>query len=123
MKKIVIKSLQFQNQLRLLHWQTNSYAEHMAFGGCYDAINDIIDTLVEAIQGKYGRIMLGGIDSIQISDYSNLKLNIFILDMETFFSKEIFTCGIDQTKDSEIDNILQELSGEISKLKYLLTLK
>ncbi len=123
MKKIIIKCLQVQAQFRVLHWQTTSYAEHMAFGSFYAAIDPIIDKLIEAIQGKYGRITLGGIDSIQVSDYSNLKLNVFMMDIDTFFSTEIYLCGIDKSKDSEIDNIVQELTGEIDKLKYLMTLK
>ena len=123
MKKIVLKSFQVQSQIRLLHWQTNSYAEHNAFAVFYDAADGLIDKLVEAIQGKYGRIMLGGIDAIQVSDYSNLKLNIFIMDMETFYTTDIWTCGLEITKDAEIENILQEIRGEIQKLKYLLTLK
>jgi hypothetical protein len=102
-------SIQLQAQMRILHWQTTSFAEHRAFGGFYDAADDIIDTLIEAIQGKYGRIMLGGIDSIQISDYSNLKLNVFLMDVESFYCSEIYNCGIDVNKDSEIDNIIQEI--------------
>jgi hypothetical protein len=123
MKKIILKSLQLQAQMRILHWQTTSFAEHQAFGGFYDAADDLIDNLIEAIQGKYGRIMLGGIDSIPVSDYSNLKINMFIMDMETFFCTEIFNCGINPSTDAEIDNILHEIRAEIDKLKYLLTLK
>jgi hypothetical protein len=67
--------------------------------------------------------MLGGIDSIPVSDYSNLKINMFIMDMETFFCTEIFNCGINPSTDAEIDNILHEIRAEIDKLKYLLTLK
>jgi len=123
MKKILLKSLQLQAQMRILHWQTTSFAEHNAFGGFYDAADEIIDRLMEAIQGKYGRITLGGIDSLQVSDYGKLKINMFLMDIETFYSTEIFTCGIDKVADSEIENIIQELRGEIDKLKYLLTLK
>ena len=123
MKKILLKSLQLQSQLRILHWQTTSFAEHNAFGGAYDELSDLIDKLIEAIQGKYGRIMLGGIDSFQLSDYNNLKINVFIFEMEGFFSTEIYNCGINQSADSEIDNIIQEIRGEIQKMKYLLTLK
>jgi len=123
MKKIILKTLQLQAQMRILHWQTTSYAEHNAFGGFYDAADDLIDKLIEAIQGKYGRIMLGGIDSIPVSDYSNLKINMFLMDMETFFCAEIFNCGINRETDAEIDNIIQEIRSEIDKLKYLLTLK
>jgi hypothetical protein len=45
------------------------------------------------------------------------------MDIETFYSAEIFACGIDKVKDAEIDNIVQEIRAEIDKLKYLLTLK
>lgn len=123
MKKIVIKFLQLQAQMRILHWQTTSYAEHMAFGGFYDAADDIIDKIIEAAQGKYGRIMLGGLDSIIVSDYGNLKLNMFLMDLEVFLTTEFYCCGIDKQKDAEIENLVQELRGEVDKLKYLLTLK
>ena len=123
MKKIVLKCLQIQAQMRILHWQTTSYAEHVAFGSFYDVADEIIDKLIEAIQGKYGRIMLGGIESLQISDYSNLKLNVFLMDIEFFFFNDIFLSGLDRIKDSEIENIIQEFRGELDKLKYLLTLK
>ena len=45
------------------------------------------------------------------------------MDMETFYTTDIWTCGLEITKDAEIENILQEIRGEIQKLKYLLTLK
>lgn len=123
MKRIVLKSLQLQAQMRILHWQTTSLGEHLAFGGFYSAVDDTVDKLIETIQGKYGRIMLGGIDAIQVSDYSNLKINVFLMDIESFFAAEIYTCGIDKLADSEIENIIQEIRGEIDKLKYLMTLK
>jgi hypothetical protein len=110
--------------MKILHWQTASYAEHNAFGGFYSDADEIIDQLIEAIQGKYNcRILLGGIDSIQVSDYSNLKINMFLMDMENFYANEIYLCGLDKAKDPEIENILHELRAAIDKLKYLLTLK
>jgi hypothetical protein len=123
MKKIILKSLQLQAQMRILHWQTTSYAEHNAFGRFYETVDPVIDKLIESIQGKYGRLMLGGIDAIQISDYNNLKINMFMMDMEIFFTTEIFQCGINKSQDGEIENILQEIRAEIQTLKYLLTLK
>lgn len=124
MKKIMLKSLQMQAEMKILHWQTMSYAEHNAFGGFYDAADDLIDRLIEAIQGKYNtRIMIGGIDSIQVSDYSNLKINIFLMDMDAFFTSEIWTCGLNKMTDTEIANIVDEIKAELDKLRFLLTLK
>ena len=123
MKKIVLKVLQLQNQSKIMHWQTNSHAEHMAYGGFYEAIDALSDRLIEVIQGKYGvRIMFGGIDSIQVSDYSNLKVQVFLLDMCSFFTNEIFECGISKD-DRDICAIIDEINNEIAKLKYLLTLR
>ena len=122
MKKIMLKSLQLQAEMKILHWQTMSFSEHMAFGGFYDAADPLIDKLIEVIQGKYGRIMIGGIDSIQVSDYNNLKINIFLMDMDTFFTAEIWNCGINRA-DTEIVNIVDEIKTELDRLRYLLTLK
>lgn len=121
MKKIVLKLFQMQCQIKVLHWQTNSRSEHITFGDFYDDTLDIVDRLVEAIQGKYGKFTFGGIDSVQISDYSNLKFNVFLLDMETFFRREIYSCGVTKENDPEIDNIIQELLEQIDKMKYLLS--
>lgn len=123
MKKILIKVLQLQSQMRILHWQTTSLGEHMAFGKFYETVDPMADKLIECVQGKYGRISLGGIDSFQVADYSNLKIHVFLLDMENFFSSEIYTCGIDRMTDSQLDNIVQEIRAELDKLRYLLTLR
>lgn len=123
MKKIIIKFLQLQNQIKILHWQTTSRAEHIAFGEFYEKADKIIDEIVEQIQGKYGRITLGGLDSIIISDYNTLKLNMFMMDFDTFINIEIFNCGLNKEKDKEINSTIDKLRSEINKLKYLLTLK
>ena len=123
MKKIVLKCLQLQAQMRILHWQTTSFAEHNAFGTFYTAADVIIDRLVEAISGKYERFLLGNLESVVGSDYGMLKTHMFIVDMDTFFKVEIYNCGVDKENDDEIVNIIQELRGELDKLKYLLSLK
>lgn len=38
------------------HWQTKSYAEHVALGDLYDGIVDKIDGIVEMYQGAFGLI-------------------------------------------------------------------
>jgi hypothetical protein len=123
MKKIICKFLQLQAQMKMLHWQTTSRAEHIAFGDFYEEADGIIDRIVENIQGKYGRIQLGGLDSLIVSDYSSLKVNVFLMDFCTFIDKDIFNCGINKDQDREIDAIIDELRSEVNKLKYLLTLK
>ena len=38
------------------HWNTRSYAAHVALGDFYDAVIDKIDAFVEAYQGQFGLI-------------------------------------------------------------------
>lgn len=38
----------------MLHLQTRSYAQHMALGSFYEAMPDLVDSLVESYQGVYG---------------------------------------------------------------------
>jgi len=49
-------SLLFHSQVQahIYHLQTDSYAQHKALNDYYDAIPDIIDSIVESFQGEYG---------------------------------------------------------------------
>ena len=45
-----------RNQAHIEHWNTKSYAEHVALGDFYDGVIDLIDSFVEAYQGKFGLV-------------------------------------------------------------------
>jgi len=117
-KELLSNVLQIQAQLRVLHWQTESYAEHNAFGGAYDALDELFDTLIEAYMGKYGRPKFGGMKQLAVADYDNVKIDAFIDGLHQFFENAFMA-----TTDKELDNICQEITSELDKLKYLLTLK
>lgn len=112
-----------QAEMKILHWQTTSFAEHQAFGKFYETVDPLIDKLMETLMGKYGKVFIGGIDSLQVSDYNNLKINIFLMEMEAFYASEIWKCGLNPQADGEILNIVDEIRSELNVLKYLLTLK
>ena len=50
--------LKTQVQFRIMHWQTKGFARHNAYGGIYDALDDLIDRYVEVAMGKSGRFVL-----------------------------------------------------------------
>jgi hypothetical protein len=54
---LITKFLTLHNQLKVYHWQTDSYAQHLAFGGAYNEFTDLIDTFIEEFMGQYSRIM------------------------------------------------------------------
>jgi hypothetical protein len=122
MEKPVVNLLKLQNQLRILHWQTESFAQHKTFGKAYDILDDLIDELVEVYQGKHGRIKydspvdlgLVNIDEISIMD---------VLDQFCEYLTVTFTALVDPTADTDLLNIRDAILGEVNRLKYLLTLK
>ena len=60
-----------QGQLKVLHWQTESFAEHNAFGDIYEALEDKLDRLIEVYSGKYQRPKFGGVKQISFADYES----------------------------------------------------
>ena len=119
---IVLMLMQIQNQFKVLHWQTTSYARHQAYGQIYDSLSDSIDEFVEVCMGKQGRFELSG-------DKSTIELfNLKALDINTFTKTVVdFLIGFNKQfspeEDTDLLNIRDEILGSVNKLRYLLSLK
>jgi DNA-binding ferritin-like protein len=121
MEQIIIELLTIQNQFRIYHWQTKSFSRHKAFGKIYSNLEDLIDNFVEICMGKHGRPDFTGGVSLLVSDIKELDpVNFsdavveFLIDLDNKY---------DQTKDSDLLNVRDEMMALINRLKYLLTLK
>ena len=119
--KAIKLMMRMQVQVKVLHWQTTSYAEHMAFGGFYDFLDGVIDKFVEIWQGKGQRIKFedGGGSVIKILNYDEVDKEAacdgFIKILKSL------TEHLDASADSDLLNLRDEILGETNKLKYLLT--
>lgn len=113
--EVVTRLMYLQMQIRVFHWQTESYAQHQAFGGFYDSLNDTLDEFVEAIQGKYGRIKFN--DTLVLKNIDEVDMDVTLNRAEQILVNDF------ELQDSEILNIRDEIVAAIDKLKYLLTLK
>ena len=111
--------LESQVQFRILHWQTNGYARHMAFGEVYTALDALIDQYVETCMGIHGRFELG--DDEKTITLQNLK-DININGMVTTLRNSMQQMDIEEV-NTDLLNIRDEMLSEINKLGYLLTLK
>jgi len=119
MQEYIIELLQIQQQLKVFHWQTKSYARHIAYGSTYETLSDLIDTFVEIHMGKYGRFTINQ-SSIELTNLSDETLKIFLNSTVNFFIS--MTSNLDPKNDTDLLNIKDEMLGTINKLKYLLTL-
>jgi hypothetical protein len=96
-----------------LHLQTASYAAHKALGHYYENIIDLADKYAEAYQGHFGIIPLNDYpDGFKVqadaAKYANSLLT--------------FVKGIrkDLPQETDLQNIIDEIVGEISALIYKL---
>ena len=111
-----VNLLLFQAQIKIMHWGTGSYAEHKAYGDTYESVDEGLDNLVESYQGYHGRIDFGG--PFQFISFNDVDPDSWLDTMIGCLNslREEFT-------ESDLQNLTDELISDVSKLKYLLTLK
>ena len=119
---IVSKFLTYQNQIKILHWQTTSYAEHKTLDGLYGDLSGHIDEFVETFMGKYGRILAQNNFTLTLENYKNMSPQGLMIDIENYLINELPNM-LDAKKDSDLLNIRDEMLGSVNQTKYLLTLK
>jgi hypothetical protein len=122
MEKQVVNLLKLQNQLRICHWQANLYGEHKALGKAYEALDGLIDDVVEVHQGKYGKIIYNAPVDLGLVNKQDIDIPA-ILEEFTDYLVTGYTEGLDPVKDSDCLNIRDEIMAVVNRLKYLLTLK
>ena len=122
MDKVILNLLKLVTQLRIFHWQTDSYAQHNAFGNAYENLSELIDKLVEVHQGKYGRVVYTSPAGLEISNSEDLNVQEILTEVADYLTTN-FNELHDPVKDSDCLNIRDEMVAELNKLKYLLTLK
>jgi hypothetical protein len=117
----LLKLLTLQNQLKLFHLQTNSYAQHKASDMFVDKISGIIDNILESYQGIYGKIYLKKEKGIYLQNMRDDQVVDFLKQTKIYF-KDICPQIFDK-EDTELFNIMDEISALIDKTLYLFELK
>lgn len=119
---MIIKSfLTIQNQLRILHWQTESYAEHKALGNAYEDLDGLIDDFIEVYSGGDRSVLEIGSISINVHSIESLKPLDFMSSVEGFISDKLSEAIPEERTD--LHNIKDEMMSVVNKTKYLLNLK
>jgi DNA-binding ferritin-like protein len=116
---VITPLVQFQQQLRIFHWQTDSYAQHKAFGKAYEGLDDLVDSFIEKYMGLFGRSKPTTTFVLELKPLSQSNVDITIqhfIDYLKDMDDEI-------PVNTDLLNIRDEILGEIHQLKYLLSLK
>ena len=116
LETIASKLTYFQEQIHLLHWQTNSYAEHKNLGSLYEYIQEFKDELIEKLMGYTGKKPA----VYKLEPLSTSTSNV-VVDELLSFAKLLKEYG-EMNCYQDVCNLSDSLSGETAKTKYLLTL-
>jgi hypothetical protein len=111
-----------REQIKLYHWQTESFARHKATDGVIDALDESIDKYVEVYMGKYGRPKLNArTNTVHVQNLSEKTIVRVIRAYIHFLEKEL--CKKLGPRDTDLMNIRDEMLGELNQLMYLFSLK
>jgi DNA-binding ferritin-like protein len=131
LSSIINLLLQFRTDIKMFHWQTNSFAYHKISDELLSSIDDLSDQLVEALSG-----VLNTRPSMRLRDPThpcpkvnssilvrNIELDLFLNELDRVSDVLRNATSISSLKFSEIANIRDEILGAIDKAKYLMTFK
>ncbi|MCF8494827.1 MAG: hypothetical protein K9G65_05505 [Rickettsiaceae bacterium] len=117
--------LAIQNQFRVMHWQTQkkvgSFAAHSAFGTAYEELDPLIDDFIEIFQGKKG--VIKGVNGFTIQ-LANLDENpVAVVDECIRFLIDVIPQGLNESEDTDLLNIRDEMLAILNQTKYRLDLR
>lgn len=120
-KKVLLHILEYQNNLKLHHFQTPNYSVHKATDSLYTSLTGLMDEFFEVWQGKTRKLTpLKGtikIRTIKDKDFVNYTKK-FIVYLKYAMKK---SCELKENTD--LCNILDEITASLSKFIYLSTFK
>jgi hypothetical protein len=128
-RQIIGEFFTFIIYIKMLHWQTDSYAQHKTTDALLIAIDPLFDQFMETLQGDLGqKVNISSPLNIVVNNMTNLSSqNIldYLSKFESFLSKDLEAIINSQgiKNKTALLNIRDEVLGEVQKTKYLMTFK
>lgn len=101
----------------ILHFQSLSYSQHMALGAYYDEVGDLVDSFVEAFQGKYGLLTKYKAE-YELPESDPVDYMIYLKD-EVATLRRMPEFPQDSELQNEVDTIANLINSTLYKLRFL----
>jgi len=132
MLSVVSPLLTILNQIKVYHWQTNSFSEHKALDMAYEQFEESIDEFIEKYQGIFGRVksasgsFLLELENLQTVSSPTEEVPETVglqgkIDQWIAYLKS-FSNDSDIGNKTDLLNIRDDMLGTLNQLKYLITL-
>lgn len=118
---IVLLFLEMLNNIKLYHWKTQSFSQHIATDKLHAELSKNVDQFIEVLSGKDETridILNTNIRLLDTNSVSDFKARIYEYRV---FLKEL-SLKLDEKNDMDLLNIRDEMLTHINQFLYLLTL-
>jgi DNA-binding ferritin-like protein len=121
-EKLISTLMASRDQAHIFHWQTTgegSFAAHLALNAYYDAIPDLVDTLVESYQGKHG-ILGGYVPAEKFDSYDADTVLKYFKALALYIERSYDKIDVKDTFIlNQLDNVKDLIYSTIYKLENL----
>ena len=121
-EKLISTLMASRDQAHIFHWQTTgegSFASHLALNAYYDAIPDLVDTLVESYQGKHG-ILSGYVPADKFDSYDSDTVLKYFKALAMYIERSYDKLDAKDTFIlNQLDNVKDLIYSTIYKLENL----
>ena len=113
--EFILTLLHAATNTHILHLQSKSYSEHMALGAFYEELPDLVDAVVESIQGLTGEIIQYPEMYYRPADSGIQELE----DLLEFVKDGRQVLPQDSEIQNEVDAIATLINSTLYKLRFL----
>lgn len=99
----------------ILHFQTRSYAQHVALDSFYSELPGLVDDIVEAYQGKYG-LILSYPSGYVVPNGSPIE---FVSALSDYVQSARASVASDSEIQNLIDGVQDHIDSTLYKLRFL----
>jgi hypothetical protein len=122
MSRIINVFFHLMVQIKLYHFQTNSFSRHTASDKLFESIIDLTDKFIEVYIAKYGKPKINETNSnIKIMNMNDNQIIHFLKKNIDFLTKDLSKL-IDTDNDTDLMTIRDEILLNINQTLYLFTL-
>lgn len=99
----------------LMHWSSQSYAQHQALGEFYEELQDLTDSLAEQMMGKY--VQIQKFPEFYFSPVGTPEQEIG--NLSEYVAQERVNLPQDSEIQNSIDSIAELIDSTLYKLRFL----
>jgi hypothetical protein len=118
---IVRTFFRFQNELKLYHWQTQSYSRHKATDKLFSNFLEATDEFIEVLMGKFGKRVSLTKKPITIRTFTLETAPLLLTEFQQFLVS-LDTILPKHRGLSDLLNIRDTLLGHVDQTLYLFSL-